>query len=209
METTTGVGYTPPRVAPDRSRRPIVRALFLFFMVALASALAGPSSPASESVPKLQSELHFSVEESALFELLSAATPYTVTVGSGLTAVDLILRDPADLILSEGKARFRIGVRGATIPVDQVLEPELTVEYDPHRRQYFVVVTSLPVQVPLLGTLDVREALPPIAIPALVEQLWELDSRPLGARIHIRRIAILDHRLEISADVDFPPIRRR
>jgi len=186
-----------------------MRAIFLLVMVALATGLAGPAVVASESLPKLQSELHFSVEESALFELLRAATPYTVTVGSGLTAVDLILRDPADLVLSDGKARFRIGVRGATIPVDQVLEPELTVEYDPQRRQYFVVVTSLPVSIPLLGTLDVRDALPPMAVPALVEQLWEINSRPLGTRIHIRRIAILDHRLEISADIDFPPIGRR
>lgn len=187
----------------------MLRVTLLPIVLTLTVALATPAGAASRSIPEPHPEIHFSVEESALFELLRAATPYTITVGSGITAVDLILRDPAEFILSEGRASFKIGVRGATIPVDQVLEPVLTVEYDPRRRQYFVVVTSLPVQIPLLGTVDIREALPPIAVPALVEQLWQLDSRAVGARIHIRRIAILDHRLEISADIDFPPVGRR
>jgi hypothetical protein len=178
-------------------------------MVALAASLLAPATAASAPTAEQHAELHFSVDESALFELLRAATPYTVTVGSGLTAVDLILRDPVDFILTEGEVRFRIRVRGATIPIDQVLEPVLTIEYDPHQRRYFVVVTSLTMRLPLLGTIDLRDALPRMAVPALIEQLWEVDSRPLGARFHIRRIAILDERLEISADVDFPPLGRR
>jgi hypothetical protein len=186
----------------------MVRVIVLSIVVALAAALAGPAGMASGSASQPTSELHFSVQESALFELLRAVTPYTLTVGSGLTAVDLILRDPSDLILSEGKVRFRIAVRGVTIPIDQVLEPELTVEYDSQQRQYFVVVSSLVVRVPLLGTIDLRDALPPLAVPALVEQLWELDSRLIGTRFHIRRIAIIEHRLDISADVDFPPVGR-
>jgi len=180
----------------------------LIMMVAVAAAMAGPTGTASNPAPQRSSELQFSVKESALFELLLAVTPYTITVGSGLTAVDLILRDPGDLNLNEGKARFRIRVRGATIPLDQMLEPELTVEYDSQRRQYFVVVTSLTVQVPLVGTIDLRDALPPLAVPAIIEQLWGLEGRTIGTRIHVRRIAIVDHRLDISADVDFPPVGR-
>ncbi|HET6278663.1 MAG TPA: hypothetical protein VFG08_07760, partial [Candidatus Polarisedimenticolia bacterium] len=160
----------------------MARFRYLFFGVALIAALAAPRSMASGAAPELASQLQFSVQESALLELLRAATPYTVTVGSGLTAVDLILRDPSDLTLGEGKARFRIAVRGATIPIDQVLEPELTVEYDAQQRQYHIVVSRLAVRVPLLGTFDIRDALPPLAVPAVMEQLWKLDSRPVGAR---------------------------
>ncbi len=186
-----------------------MRVVSISGMVALAACLAAPATAASAPASEQRAELHFSVEESALFELLRAATPYTVTVGSGITAVDLVLRDPVDFALTEGEARLRIRVRGTTIPVDQVIEPVLTIEYDPLQRQYFIVVTSLTVRLPLLGALDLRDALPRMAVPALVEHLWELDSRPLGARFHIRRIAILDQRVEISADVDFPPLRPR
>lgn len=190
------------------------RILRLCVIVAIAAsvtpvaAAAEPPAVTSTTAPVGTSELQFSVRESALFELLRAVTPYTLTVGSGLASVDLILHDPAGLELSDGKARFRIGVRGATIPLDQMLEPELRVEYDSQRRQYFVVVTRFTVQVPLVGTIDLREALPPLAIPALVEQLWGLQGKPIGTRLHIRRIAIADRRLDISADVDFLPIGR-
>lgn len=187
----------------------MARFRYSFFWVALSAALAAPAGMASGAAPEPSSQLQLSVQESALFELLRAATPYTVTVGSGITAVDLILRDPSDLTLGEGKARFRIAVRGATIPIDQVLEPELTVEYDAQQRQYLVVVSRLAVRVPLLGTFDIRDALPPLTVPALVEQLWRLDSRPIGTRFHIRRIAILEHRLDIAADIDFPPVGSR
>lgn len=164
-------------------------------MAAGAAPMAGPEA----------TEVRFTVNERALLDCLRAATPQTVTVGSSLLSTELTLLDPADLVLVNGRASFRIRVKGRTIPLDQVVNPTVTIDKDPRSGQFFGVVSSLPVQVPGLGSIDLKDYLPRFEIPALVEDLWHVADRPLGLRLRIRRIAILDHLLEVGADVDFAP----
>jgi hypothetical protein len=174
---------------------------------ALGAGFAWVATPVQAATPAAPdaTELRFTVNERALLDCLRAATPQTVTVGSSLLSTDLTLLDPTDLVLANGRASFKIRVKGRTIPLDQVVRPTVTIDKDPRSGQFFGVVSSLPVQVPGLGSIDLKDYLPRFEIPALVEDLWHVADRPLGLRLRIRRIAILDHLLEVGADVDFAP----
>jgi hypothetical protein len=173
----------------------------------LLAALACPLLGAAEPAPTRgeASEVRFTVGESALLDCLRAATPQTFSVGSKVLSTDLTLLDPSDVVLKDGKASFKIRVKGRTIPVDQVVNPIVTLHRDPQSGQYYGVVSSLPIQIPGLGALDLKDYLPRFEIPAVLDNLYRLSDRPLDLKLRIRRIAILDHLLEVGADVDFAP----
>ena len=174
-------------------------------LAALACPLLGAAAePAPTRVES--SEVKFTVGESALLDCLRAATPQTFSVGSKVLSTDLTLLDPSDVVLKDGKASFKIRVKGRTIPVDQVVNPIVTLHRDPQTGQYFGVVSSLPIQIPGLGALDLKDYLPRFEIPAVLDNLYRLSDRPLDLKLKIRRIAILDHLLEVGADVDFAPV---
>jgi hypothetical protein len=179
-----------------------VAALGVAWVVCAAPARAAGSPPPAGAE---STEVRFTVNERALLDCLRAVTPQTVTVGSSLLSTELTLLDPADLVLANGRASFRIRVKGRTIPLDQVVNPTVTIDKDPRSGQFFGVISSLPVQVPGLGSIDLKDYLPRFEIPALLEDLWHAADRPIGLRLRIRRIAILDHLLEVGADVDFAP----
>jgi hypothetical protein len=145
------------------------------------------------------------VGENALLQALRAAAPQTITIGSSIAATDLVLSDPTDLVLKEGVARFKVRLRGRTLPIDQILAPVVRIEYDTPRDRFYVVVSSLPLQLPGLGTIDLKDYIQRIEIPALFENLWRLSDRPLGMNLRVRRIAILEHAVEVGADVSFTP----
>jgi hypothetical protein len=196
----------------DATFRPTIRAtrrlpiaIAALAVAWLACAAPVPAAGAAPPAGAEATEVRFTVNERALLDCLRAATPQTVTVGSSLLSTELTLLDPADLVLANGRATFRIRVKGRTIPLDQVVNPTVTIDKDPRSGQFFGVVSSLPVQVPGLGSVDLKDYLPRFEIPALLEDLWHVADRPLGLRLRIRRIAILDHLLEVGADVDFAP----
>ena len=169
---------------------------------------AGATAPASPPPPAGPdgSEVRFTVNERALLDVLRAATPQTIAVGTSLMSIDLTLLDPRDLVLGGGKATFKIRVKGSSVPLDQVVTPVVTVDRDPHTGQYFGVVSSLPLTIPGAGRVDLRDFLPRFEIPAVVESPWGVADRPLGLKLRIRRIAILEHLLEVGADVDLAPV---
>jgi hypothetical protein len=175
---------------------PVVSALALG-AVLIAAAPAAPPEPADHS------PLQFRIAEPVLIDWLRAVTPFTVTVGKPPLATDLIFSDPADLVLKAGEARFKVRVRGRPLPVDQMLEPVVAVRYEPESRRYLLVVSSLPVQLPGLGTVDIRSYFPRLEIPALLENLWRSDERPYGLNLTIRRVRILDHAIEVGAEARF------
>ena len=181
--------------------------LVLGLMVGLSgdAGAAVPASPPTPSGPDT-SEVRFMVNERALLDVLRAATPQTIAVGTSLMSVNLTLLDPSDLVLGGGKVTFKIRVKGSGIPLDQVVTPVVTVDRDPRTGQYFGVVSSMPVSIPGAGRVDLRDFLPRFEIPAVVESPWGVADRPLGLRLRIRRIAILEHLLEVGADVDLAPV---
>ena len=171
----------------------------------LGLALPACAATAAPAPPGDTSEVRFTLGEAALLDCLRAATPQTFSVGSKSLNADLTLLDPSDLVLRNGKATFKIRVKGKTLAVDQVVNPIITLDRDAQSGQYFGVVSSLPIQIPGLGALDLKDFMPRFEIPAVLENLYRVSDRPLGLRLHIRRIAILDHLLEVGADVDFAP----
>lgn len=170
-----------------------------------AAWAAAPGAPATPPAPD-SAEVRFTVHEKALLDVLRAATPQTITVGTDLLNTDLTLLDPSDLVLGNGRATFKIRVKGRTVPLDQVVSPVVTVDRDPRTGRYFGVVSSMPLTIPGGGRIDLRDFLPRFEIPAVVENPWNVADRPLGLRLRIRRIAILEHLLEVGADVDIAPI---
>ncbi len=161
-------------------------------------AVSGPS-------PGTGPEVRFSVDQKALLDLARAATPYTITIGNNLISADLVFMEPSGLVLTDGMATMRIRVKGRKLPVDQVLRPILTIEYDSAAKKYFAVISSLLVQIPGLGRVDLRDALPRVEIPAVLENLWEIQDRPVGLKLRLRSVVIREARIEIEADIDFAP----
>jgi hypothetical protein len=174
--------------------------------------LAGPASgigsaPQSPGLSPSgdRSEVRFTVGEDALLDWLKAVTPYTFSAGNQLLKVDLTLSEPRELKLSDSRATMKIRLRGSSIPIDQVLQPVFTLRHDEARSRYYVIVSSLPVQLPGFGTIDLKDSFPKFEVPELVEDLWKFSDRPLALNLDIRRIALLEHALEIGADVNFAP----
>jgi len=178
----------------------VLAALFL----CSAARGAAPPAAAAPATPDT-SEIRFTVQEKALLDVLRAATPQTVSVGTNLFNTDLTLLDPSDLVLSNGRATFKIRVKGRTIPLDQTVSPAVTIERDPRTGQYFGVVSSMPLALPGAGTIDLKDFLPRFEIPTVIENPWNVADRPLALKLRIRRIAILEHLLEVGADVDLAP----
>ena len=175
-------------------------------MVIAASILAlGAVAPPPKAPIGDTSEVRFTVQERALLEFLRASTPQTLTVGSSVLSTELTLLDPSDLVLAGGKATFKIRVKSRSIALDQVVTPVVTIDRDPRTQQYYGVVNSLPLQIPGAGKIDLRDFLPRIEIPAVIENPWPVADRTLAVRLRIRRIAILEHQLEVGADVDLAP----
>lgn len=179
-------------------------AMVLLSLAALpaAAATAPPTQPA---IPD-NSEIRFTVGEAPLLEWMLAATPFVITVGNQLVSADLILLEPKDLRLFDGRVSLKIRVKGKTLPIDQTLSPEITLVYDRSINKYFGVLSSLPLSLPGLGTIDLKDYVSRIEIPTVLENLWRFADKPIGLNLKIRRIAILDHALEMGADVNFAPL---
>jgi len=179
----------------------------LFLFACLAALAAGPAAvaapPEAAPAPAERGQIRLSLGERALLEWLKAASPYTVTVKASLFTTDLIFSDPSDLVLQDSRATFRIRVRGRTVPLDQTLKPVINLRYDARAGKYYVVVQSLPLQMPGLGTLDLKEFIPDWEVPPLVENFWRFSDKPVGMNLSVRRVTITDHAVEIGADISF------
>lgn len=173
--------------------------LVLLFLQADAPAAQAPAQAAGDS------EMQFALDERALLDCLKAALPQTVTVGSGYFSTELTFLDPSDLVLREGSASCRVRVKGKTLPVDQVLNPTVRLERDPKTGQYYGIISSMPLAIPGMGKIDLKDTLPRLEIPKVVDDLHPFGDRPVGLRFSLRRLAIHEHRVEIGADLDLSP----
>ncbi len=179
-------------------------AMVLLALSAMRVAAATPP-PAQPTAPD-NSQIRFTVGEAPLLEWMQAATPLVITVGNQLVSADLVLLEPKDLRLFDGKATLKIRVKGKTLPIDQPLSPEIALVYDKSLNKYFGVLSSLPLSMPGLGTIDLKDYVSRFEIPTVLENLWRFADKPIGLNLKIRRIAILDHAVEMGADVNFAPV---
>ena len=181
-------------------------------LVALAAAIVvflqeidAPAAAQAQGQAPAGTEMHFTLDERALLDCLKAALPQTVTVGSGLFSTELTFLDPSDLVLKEGTASCRVRVKGKTLPVDQVLQPVVRLDRDARTGQYYGVISSLPLTLPGMGKIDLKDALPRLEVPQAIDNLHPFGERPVGLRFSIRRLAIHERRVEIGADLDLSP----
>lgn len=174
---------------------------------ALVASLSLAAAPAGNPAQKF--EVQFTIDEAAIMDYLRAATPVTITVGRSPLRVDLILSDPRNLVLREGRADVSLRIRGRSFPFDDRISASVSISYDKNLRKYFAVMEELPLTVPGLGQLDLSDAIPRVGIPSLVEDIWRFADRPVGLNLTIRRLAILDHAIAVAGDVSFVPVSRR
>ena len=83
--------------------------------------------------------------------------------------------------------------------------PVFLLRHDDSLNKYFVVISSLPVALPGLGTVDLKDSFPKFELPELIQDIWRFSDRPVAVNLDIRRIAVLDHAIEIGANVIFTP----
>jgi hypothetical protein len=183
--------------------RPVRTLAFLSSFLVAGAALAAPESAAPPAADR--SEVRFTITEDALLDWLKTATPYTFSVGNQVLKIDMTLSEPRELKLLDSRATLKIRLRASGIPVDQILQPVLTLRHDEANARYYVMVSSLPVQVPGFGTIDLKDSFPKFEIPELIEDLYKFGDRPVSLNLDIRRIAVLEHALMIGADVNFVP----
>ena len=174
--------------------------------VALLLGVTMPYSATQSPEPAAdRSGVRFTITEAALLDWLKAATPYTFSVGNQVLKIDLTLSEPKDLRLQDSKASFQVRLKGTTIPVDQVVAPVFLLRHDDSLNKYFVVISSLPVLLPGLGTVDLKDSFPKFELPELIQDIWKFSDRAMAVNLDIRRIAVLDHAIEIGANVIFTP----
>lgn len=172
---------------------------------ALAIGSKGAAAAPAPAAPAGRSDVRFTITENALLDWLKAATPYTFSVGNQILKVDLTLSDPRELQLLDSRATLKIRLRGSGLGVDQVIQPVFTLNHDAARGRYYVVVSSLTVQLPGFGAIDLKDSFPKFEIPELLEDLYRFGDHPVALNLDIRRIAVLEHALEVGADVNFAP----
>jgi hypothetical protein len=177
----------------------------LLAIVSLPSPGMAGSSPATAS----QEELTFVMQGSAVLGLLSAATPYEVQVGGSLLRETLTFTEPRNLQLQPGRISFSVHARGSPVSVDQTLRPVLVLKPPGGGAGYRLVVESLPVAIPGLGTVDLKDFFDPIEIQALLRQSVLLQGRQAWLDIQVRRITLRDDRVEVGASIRLTPDRGR
>ena len=199
-----GIGKVP-RARPGTGTGRLSAALAMAATLLAGAPSIGATQGSGSPAPADRSEVRFTINEAGLLDWLKTVTPYTFSVGHQLLKIDLTLSEPRELRLSDSRATLKIRLRGSAVPLDQVLQPVLTLRHDEANARYYVVVSSLPVQLPGIGTIDLKDSLPKFEIPELIEDLWKFSDRPVALNLDIRRIAVLDHVLTIGADVSFVP----
>ena len=161
----------------------------------------------AQDAPRLPtgSDVRFTIAEPAILDWLRAATPHTVTVSAGPIGTDLVIGNPRDLKLADGQASMKFTVSGRTLPFSQTISATMTLRYDQQLRKYFAVLSALPIQIPALGTIDLKDAMPRIELPTVFYHLSEIAGKQVGLRVEIRRLAIVTDAVEVAADVQFSP----
>ncbi len=189
-------------MTPFKGNRGTTIRLLLFAALALPGPFPAPmASPASAGpAPAGAEDLSFTLRRAALQELLAAATPYRVEVGSSLLRESLTFSDPKDLVFQDGKITFAVRCQGTPFPLDQVLRPVLSLRASGNGG-YQAVVESLPLKIPGYGAIDLKDVVAPVDIePVLRQTLW-LQDRPAELTVKIRRIVVRAEQIEVGASL--------
>jgi hypothetical protein len=153
----------------------------------------------------------FSVDPPTLLSYLRAVTPYELAIGKAGLSESLTLSNPRDLRIEAGKILMKVDVRGTPLPVEDVLEPRLTIRWNETRKAWEAKVENVQLRVPMFGTVDLSEHMRPIAIPSTFTQPAEAGTEALLVDGKILSLKVLDTSIQVSADLAFrrDPAARR
>ncbi|HMC82756.1 MAG TPA: hypothetical protein VKL61_05950 [Candidatus Polarisedimenticolia bacterium] len=182
--------------------------VFVFSLLALVTL---PSPGLAGSVPTTtpREDLTIILQSSTILGLLSSATPYEVHVGGSLLRETLTFTEPRNLLLQAGRISFSVRCRGTPVAVDQTLRPVLVLKEPGGGAGYRVVVESLPVAIPGLGTVDLKDLFEPIEIQSLLRQSVFLQGRPAWIDVQVRRITLRADRVDLGASIRLTSDRGR
>ncbi|MGH9867238.1 MAG: hypothetical protein ACREAA_03615 [Candidatus Polarisedimenticolia bacterium] len=163
----------------------------------LAAALAG-----ALSVPRAESAT-MSVDRVAVLGFLRAATPYTFEMKTAGMTQRLTFLNPRELRFEQGKARFKVDVRGEPVPVNAVLEPTMALSFDHQKGAFVAQIESLPVTMPGMGTMRLDSYIDPIIVPSMFSSPFNEKLPDLVVDTIVRDLKILDDRIEAKVDLIF------
>lgn len=178
-------------------RRPARRVIRAAALLALACPLAAAPAAAGTTT--------FAVDAPTLQSLLRAVTPYDIVIGQGGLSETLTLSNPRDVRFQNGKIRLRLDCRGTPFPLEEVLEPAITVRYNEAKRAWEMKVEELPLKVGMLGTVDLADYVRPVKIPSEFSQPAGEGPESLTIDGRILGLKVLDAKIEVTADVTFRP----
>lgn len=133
--------------------------------------------------------------------ILAAAAPYRIPLEVAGVPFFLDCGNPRDLALGEGRLRLRLSCTGRPVPLAAELRPEITVARDPESNGFRAVFARLPIRIPWVGEIDLRDYLPPLEIPDAIRMPIDPGDSPRLAEIRIREIRV--HPAGISARLEF------
>ena len=163
----------------------------------LAAVLAGAlSAPHAESAV-------MSVDRVAVLGFLRAATPYTFEMNTAGMTQRLTFLNPRELRFEQGKARFKVDVRGEPVPVNAVLEPTMALRFDHQRGAFVAHIESLPVTMPGMGTMRLDKYVDPIVVPTTFTAPLNQNLPDLVVDTIVRDLKILEDRIEAKVDLIF------
>lgn len=178
--------------------RSSIRRLFpaISTSVLVASLLLGPVDATAGTVT-------FTLDPPTLQSLLRAVTPYEVVIGKKGISETLTLSNPRDVRFEGGKIRVRIDCRGTPLPIEDVLEPAMSIQWNDTKKVYEAKIESLSVSIPAFGTYDLAQYVRPIEIPQVFSQLAGQGEEFLSVDGKILSLKVLDAMIQVSADVTF------
>lgn len=144
-----------------------------------------------------------SVDRVTVLSFLRAATPYTFEINAAGVRQRLTFVNPRELRFEQGKARFKVDVRGEPLPVTAVLEPTMSVRFDNQRGAFVAQVESLPLSMAGMGTMRLDRYIDPIVVPTTFSNAFDEKIPGLTVDTIVRDLKILDDRVEAKVDLIF------
>ena len=144
-----------------------------------------------------------SVDRVTVLSVLRAATPYTFEITTAGMKQRLTFVNPRELRFEQGKAKFRVDVRGEPVPVSAVLEPTMSLRFDNQRGAFVAQVESLPLSLAGMGTMRLDRYIDPIVVPSSFSSPFNEKVPGVTVDTFVRDLKILDDRVEAKVDLIF------
>lgn len=151
------------------------------------------------------SGLEISLDRSELITLLSTAAPYQITVKTMLFTEVLTFSNLRDLVLEEGKIRVRATCTGSPAPIRAEVQAEISLVRNPESGKLEGLFSSLPVRIPPIGTIDLKDYMPRLEIPSLILQAIDFPDRTRKIEIQVREFRIRPEGIQAWFDLRFLP----